>query len=98
MRGMLSFTHIPVAARAAHRVINVIVFIIHLSFFCVTLTNLFTFSLKYPSCLLLSCFPRGLLSLLTTSCVLKTVQRYDEKRVGVSLPTRFRPKKAFLLT
>ena len=43
---MLSFTHIPVAARAAHRVINVIVFIFYLSFFLgVTLTNLFTFYL-----------------------------------------------------
>lgn len=54
---MLSFTHIPVAARAAHRVINVIVFIFHLSFFlCYPYLSFYLFTFTHRV-LVLSCFP-----------------------------------------
>ena len=45
MRGVLSLIHIPVAARAAHRVINVIVFIFLPFFFVLPLLIFYLFYL-----------------------------------------------------
>lgn len=61
MRGVLSLTHIPVAARAAHRVINVIMFIFLPFFLVLPLLIFYLFSCRQqprlkliPMCL---CYP-----------------------------------------
>ena len=105
MRGVLSLTHIPVAARAAHRVINVIMFIFLPFFLVLPLLIFYLFSCRQqprlkliPMCLCYPFFNMGCYPVSISSCVLKTMQRYNEKRVGVSFPTRFRTKTALFLT
>lgn len=73
--------------------------------FSVTLTNLLPFLMSSATkaeanthVFVLSFFNMGCYPVSISSCVLKTMQRYNEKRVGVSFPTRFRTKTALFLT